>query len=200
MRVIRIVGRWFGERLQIGAPIAEALEHPGAAQHRELGLRVRQRRVDVFGLQIVTGVLLAMVYVPVRGRGVGQPSDAQSSRRARMVRARAARMGIERDGGDRPRPHGAGVPLRRAQVSARADLDRRRVPAALHARHGLHRSGAALRPGRLLGPRHRRVDRRAACPCIGPALVHDDARRTDHRGRHALALVRAARVHRARAC
>jgi hypothetical protein len=31
----------------------------------------------------------------------------------------------------------------------------------VHARHGLHRPGAALGPGRVLGARHQRVDRRA---------------------------------------
>ena len=52
------------------------------------------------------------------------------------------------------------------------DLGRRRAAVPVHARHGLHRPGPALGSGRLLGARHRRLDRRARRPCIGEPLVH----------------------------
>ena len=115
-----------------------------------------------------------------------------------MVPARRARLGLELHGRRGADPHVPGLPVRRLQVSARADLDRRRVPAADGARHGVHRSGAALRPGRVLGSRHRRIHRRPRSPggrAVGPSA----ARRPDHRGRDALALLRAARVRHSRA-
>ena len=50
------------------------------------------------------------------------------------------------------------------QISARAHVDRRRLSAFADAGNGIHRAGFALRPGRLLGPRHRRFNREAVSP------------------------------------
>ena len=131
----------------------------GAAQHGELVVRLRQRRA---------GRVLPAArdrhpsrdgVRALRGRGMEQPAGVEPPGRVRLVRSRAARMGIELHGRDRPHPHGAGLPVRRLQVSARADVDRRRLSPADDARHGVHRADAALRPGCVLGSRDRRLDR-----------------------------------------
>ena len=53
----------------------------------------------------------------------------------------------------------------------RTDVDSRHFPAADDARDGLHRPGAAIRPGRILGTGNRSVDLQPACPIVGPVLV-----------------------------
>ena len=115
----------------------------------------------------------------------------------RLVPAGAAllrRLGHGRDGAG---AHDAGLPARGVQVSARADLGRRRVPARLHDGHVLQRADAALGSGCLLGPRGRRVDGR---PRAGDRAVgrRPAAGRPDHRRRFAQPLLRAARVRHSR--
>ena len=123
----------------------------GPAKHRQLVVRLRQRRSVGLMLQIVTGILLALCLRSFRRRSLEQPASPESRRGLGMVYTRAARLGLELHGRHRADPHGAGVSVRRLQVSSRADLDRRRFPAADDARHGVHRPGSALRSGRVLG-------------------------------------------------
>ena len=155
-------------------------------------------RSTVFILQIVTGILLAFVYVPSAGEAWNSLQVLNHEVSAGLVHPRPARLGLELHGRHRAHPHGAGLPLRRVQVSARADLDRRRLPAAHDARHGVHRPGAALRSGRLLGTRHRRVDLEPD-PAHRAGARQAAARRPDHRRRDAVALLRAARLRHSRA-
>ncbi len=69
----------------------------------------------------------------------------------RLARARHAQVGRERLHHPDVPPHGAGLPLRRLQVPARAELDHRRAPARDGHARGLHRLPAALGPDRVLG-------------------------------------------------
>jgi len=56
---------------------------------------------------------------------VEQPASFESRCDAGLVYPRDARMGLQLHGGSCPHPHGAGLPLRSVQISARAYLDRR---------------------------------------------------------------------------
>ena len=113
--------------------------------------------MTVFAFQLVTGILLALIYVPSAGEAWNslQILNHQVTL-GWFIRAL----------------HGWGsnfmlaiVLIHMVQVflfgaykfPTRADLDSRHFPAADDAGDGLHRSGAAVRPGRLLGAGHRRV-------------------------------------------
>ncbi len=167
---------------------------PRAARERELVVRLRQRaRWSRFVLQIVTGICLATVYVP----------SADAAWESLVALNTTVPLGWFLRA-----LHGWGsnfmvalvlihmiqvVALRRLQVPARAHVDGRRRPAPAHARHGVHRTDHALRPGRVLGARHRRGDRRAHA-ARRPDGRASPPRRPDHRRVHAVALLRAARV------
>src|SRR5579862_9442110 len=64
MRVIRKVGNWFDERLQLGAPIRETMQHPIPRETASWFYVFGSAAMTVFGLQLVTGILLALIYVP----------------------------------------------------------------------------------------------------------------------------------------
>ena len=166
---------------------------PRPARHRELVVRVRQRHAGVLRGAGRDRHLPRDRVRPLGRRRLAEPRGAQLRAAPRLVPARGARLGLELHGRADERAPDPGVPLRRLQVPARADVDRRRDPVPLYARHGVHRTGAALRPGRVLGARHRRRDRR-------PRAVHrtgggaPDARRSDHRRRNAVALLHAPRL------
>jgi ubiquinol-cytochrome c reductase cytochrome b subunit len=67
MRLIRSIGEWLDARLQMGAPIRETLEHPVPRETASWFYVFGSAAFVVFLLQIVTGVLLALVYVPSAG-------------------------------------------------------------------------------------------------------------------------------------
>src|SRR6266849_2739986 len=191
------------ERLARSAPAARRVDPgddgaPGAPRDVELVLRLRQRRAHSLRPPDRHRHPARPRVRAVRGRGLEQPADPESRRFPRLVHSRGARMGIELHDRHRAHPYGAGLPVRGAQVSERADVDRRRPAASDDARNGVHGAGASLRPGRVLGTRDRCVDRE---PRAGHgALAREPlARRSDHRGRDAVALLRAARVRRPRA-
>jgi ubiquinol-cytochrome c reductase cytochrome b subunit len=58
------IGAWFDSRLQIAAPIREAAEHPIPRNTSSWFYVFGSAAMTVFILQIVTGILLALVYVP----------------------------------------------------------------------------------------------------------------------------------------
>src|SRR5246500_2242180 len=64
MRLISSIGQWFDQRLQLAAPIREASEHPVPRNTASWWYVFGSAALIVFVLQIVTGILLAMVYVP----------------------------------------------------------------------------------------------------------------------------------------
>ena len=67
MRLIRRVGNWFDERLQLGAPIRETMEHPIPRETASWAYVFGSAAMTVFALQLVTGILLALIYVPSAG-------------------------------------------------------------------------------------------------------------------------------------
>jgi ubiquinol-cytochrome c reductase cytochrome b subunit len=67
VRLIRTIGAWLDHRLKLGATIRETAEHP-VPRNTESWLYVfGSAALTVFLLQVVTGILLALIYVPSAG-------------------------------------------------------------------------------------------------------------------------------------
>lgn len=64
MRLITRIGEWFDHRLQLAAPIREAAEHPVPRNTASWWYVFGSAALTVFLLQFVTGILLALIYVP----------------------------------------------------------------------------------------------------------------------------------------
>ena len=67
MRIIefgKTIGEWFDHRLQLAAPIREAAEHPVPRNTASWFYVFGSAALTVFILQLVTGILLALIYVP----------------------------------------------------------------------------------------------------------------------------------------
>ena len=64
MRLIAAVAEWFDHRLGLAAPIRDAAEHPVPRNTASWFYVFGSAALVVFILQLVTGTLLAMVYVP----------------------------------------------------------------------------------------------------------------------------------------
>jgi ubiquinol-cytochrome c reductase cytochrome b subunit len=64
MRVISRIGEWFDRRLQLAAPIREAAEHPVPRKSASWWYVFGSAALTVLILQVVTGILLALIYVP----------------------------------------------------------------------------------------------------------------------------------------
>ena len=58
------IGDWFDHRLQLAAPIREAAEHPVPRSTASWFYVFGSAALTVFLLQLVTGILLALIYVP----------------------------------------------------------------------------------------------------------------------------------------
>jgi len=67
MRVIAKIGEWFDARLQLAAPIREAVEHPVPRNTASWWYVFGSAALVVFLLQLLTGILLALIYVPSAG-------------------------------------------------------------------------------------------------------------------------------------
>ena len=67
MRVITKIGQWFDHRLQLAAPIREAAGHPVPRNTASWFYVFGSAALTVFILQLVTGILLALIYVPSAG-------------------------------------------------------------------------------------------------------------------------------------
>src|ERR1700704_3465971 len=67
MRLIQKVGEWFDLRLQLGASIRESAEHPVPRETASWFYVFGSAALTCFMLQIVTGILLALIYVPSAG-------------------------------------------------------------------------------------------------------------------------------------
>ena len=67
MRLIREVGNWLDQRLQLGAPIRETMEHPIPRDSASWYYVFGSAAMTAFGLQLATGILLALIYVPSAG-------------------------------------------------------------------------------------------------------------------------------------
>jgi len=64
MRLIAQIGEWFDQRLQLAAPIREVSEHPVPRSTASWWYVFGSAALVVFLFQIVTGILLALIYVP----------------------------------------------------------------------------------------------------------------------------------------
>jgi ubiquinol-cytochrome c reductase cytochrome b subunit len=64
MRLTQKIGEWFDRRLQLAAPVREISEHPVPRNTASWWYVFGSAALVVFILQIVTGVLLALIYVP----------------------------------------------------------------------------------------------------------------------------------------
>ncbi|MGA8442887.1 MAG: cytochrome b N-terminal domain-containing protein, partial [Candidatus Sulfotelmatobacter sp.] len=65
MRIlIRKIGEWFDHRLQLAAPVRAMAEHPVPRNTASWWYVFGSAALTVFVLQIVTGILLALVYLP----------------------------------------------------------------------------------------------------------------------------------------
>src|SRR5437868_8459522 len=67
MRLIQKVGDWFDLRLQLGTPIRETARHPVPRDTASWFYVFGSAALTVFILQFVTGILLALIYVPSAG-------------------------------------------------------------------------------------------------------------------------------------
>src|SRR5215813_8393448 len=67
MRLIKLVGDWFEQRTQLSAPIRETMEHPVPRRTASWFYVFGSAALTVFVLQLVTGILLALLYVPSAG-------------------------------------------------------------------------------------------------------------------------------------
>jgi ubiquinol-cytochrome c reductase cytochrome b subunit len=64
MRLIAQIGEWFDRRLQLAAPIREVSEHRVPRNTASWFYVFGSAALTIFMLQVVTGILLAMIYVP----------------------------------------------------------------------------------------------------------------------------------------
>src|SRR5450432_695722 len=67
MRLIRQIGDWLDMRLQLGTSIRETMEHPVPRDTASWFYVFGSAALTCFMLQIVTGILLALIYVPSAG-------------------------------------------------------------------------------------------------------------------------------------
>src|SRR4029450_8077060 len=67
MRLIQRVGDWFEQRLQLAAPIRATMAHPVPRQTASWFSASASPALTVLILQVVTGILLALIYVPSAG-------------------------------------------------------------------------------------------------------------------------------------
>src|SRR5579862_9183581 len=67
MRLISQIGEWFDKRLQLAAPIRETVQHPVPRSTASWWYVFGSAALIVFCLQLVTGILLALTYVPSAG-------------------------------------------------------------------------------------------------------------------------------------
>ncbi len=61
------IGEWFDHRLKLAAPIREAAEHPVPRNTASWFYVFGSAALTVFLIQLVTGILLALIYVPSAG-------------------------------------------------------------------------------------------------------------------------------------
>ena len=68
MRLLGKIGAWLDQRLQVGGTLRKTMEHPVPRETASWFYVFGSAALTVFCLQIVTGILLALVYVPSAGQ------------------------------------------------------------------------------------------------------------------------------------
>jgi len=68
VRLIESVSDWLDQRLQLGTSIRATMAHPVPRETASWFYVFGSAALTVFVLQIVTGILLALVYVPSAAR------------------------------------------------------------------------------------------------------------------------------------
>ena len=64
MSRLKQIGEWFDDRLRLGSAIREAMSHPVPSKTASWWYVFGSAALTIFGLQVVTGILLALIYVP----------------------------------------------------------------------------------------------------------------------------------------
>jgi ubiquinol-cytochrome c reductase cytochrome b subunit len=64
MSRLKQIREWFDERLQLGGVIRESMQHPVPSETASWWYVFGSAALTIFGLQVVTGILLALIYVP----------------------------------------------------------------------------------------------------------------------------------------
>ena len=67
MRVIAAVANWIDTRLQLAHTIRETMEHPVPRESASWAYVFGSAALTAFALQTVTGIVLAVAYVPSAG-------------------------------------------------------------------------------------------------------------------------------------
>ena len=67
MRLVRRLGGWLDQRLQLGRTIRDVMEHPVPRQTASWWYVFGSAALTIFLFQVVTGILLALIYVPSAG-------------------------------------------------------------------------------------------------------------------------------------
>jgi ubiquinol-cytochrome c reductase cytochrome b subunit len=67
MRLIAALASWVDQRLQVGAPIRAAMEHPIPRESASWAYVFGSAALTTVAVQLATGILLALVYVPAAG-------------------------------------------------------------------------------------------------------------------------------------
>ena len=67
MLLIKKIGAWFEARIQLAQPIRETMEHQVPRETASWAYVFGSAALTVLGLQLVTGILLALLYVPSAG-------------------------------------------------------------------------------------------------------------------------------------
>jgi ubiquinol-cytochrome c reductase cytochrome b subunit len=67
MRLITPIAEWLDQRLELASPVRDTLEHPVPRSTASWAYVFGSAAMTVFGLQLATGLLLALVYVPSAG-------------------------------------------------------------------------------------------------------------------------------------
>jgi ubiquinol-cytochrome c reductase cytochrome b subunit len=67
VRLIKAIGEWFEQRVQLAGTIRETMEHPVPRQTASWAYVFGSAALTVLMLQLITGILLALLYVPSAG-------------------------------------------------------------------------------------------------------------------------------------